>query len=305
MTGAHDTVVCTVVHPGVLSYFGPWLASVSAQSDQAFDLCLALDGVDARQLPKLPHAGRMVRLIESVPGRSPAEVRTALFVQVIDSHEVIVTVDADDVLMTGRLAAAKQDATRADLAACAMELIDDAGASLGRRFCVLADASSGALGRLLPRANVFGLSNATWRAGTLRGCLPVPRGVVAVDWFLATAAWLAGARLSLDDRVLMAYRQHATNIARILPPFSPAMVRSATDIVLRHQRATTGRLQRASRATAESLSRALRKTERFSAAVVPDDDLLEAYCVELNRLPPPQAWWTIVADPALEDLWRP
>ncbi|HEY5388871.1 MAG TPA: glycosyltransferase family A protein, partial [Thermoleophilia bacterium] len=155
----HQTALCAVVHPGALPFLPAWCSSVARQTDQSFDLCVALDGVTEAELPELPGAGRRLRVVRPAPSSSPVKVRNALFGEVVESHEFVVAVDADDVLAPQRIAFAKQDVERADLAACAMELIDHAGVSLGRRFGALADASSDALARLLPRANVFGLSN--------------------------------------------------------------------------------------------------------------------------------------------------
>lgn len=302
---AHEAVLCVVVHRGVLPFLPAWCASVAAQSDRAFDLCVALDGVAPEELPSLPGEGREVQFVHPAPGRSPAEVRNELFAAVVGAYKLIVAADADDLLAPERVAGARGGAARADLSACAMELIDHAGTPLGRRFCALADTSADALGRLLPRANVFGLSNTAWRAATLRACLPAPPGVVAVDWYLATAAWLRGARLAVDARPLMAYRQYADNTARVVPPFTPAVVRAAAAIVLGHQRAVVAELAPEAGARGAALRAALGVSERFAAVVLGDEARLAGYCAALARLPAPQAWWTIVADPALEEMWTP
>ncbi len=300
-TPRHDTAVCATVHAGVLPFLEPWLASLRTQTDQAFDLCVAVDGVAPTDLPDLPDEGRLVHVVRPAAGSTPVEVRNALFGEATAAWELIVAVDADDVLGPRRVGAAKDPGD--DLCACVLELVDRDGAALGRRFCEVGDDTPEGLGRLLPRANVFGLSNTVWRAGLLRECLPVPAGVLAADWYLATAAWLRGAALRLDRRPLMSYRQYGANIARVVPPFAPAVVRAATAVVLAHQCAVAGRLAAGAGGEAAALAAARRATERFAAAVVADEEALAAYCAALDRLPPPQAWWTIVADPALEDMW--
>ena len=70
-----------------------------------------------------------------------------------------------------------------------------------------------------PRNNVFGLSNSAFRSDLLRRCLPIPADAVLVDWFLATRAWLMGARMAFDPEVEMDYRQYGGNMARVGPPF--------------------------------------------------------------------------------------
>jgi len=47
-----------------------------------------------------------------------------------------------------------------------------------------------------------------------------------------------------------------------------------------------------------------RGLDAFAAAIA-EPALLERYVRAVNALPPPQAWWTMVANPELEGLWRP
>jgi cellulose synthase/poly-beta-1,6-N-acetylglucosamine synthase-like glycosyltransferase len=297
-----DTALCSTIYPAVLPFVSPWLASVLAQTDSDFDLWLAVDGVDDEVLqPLLTEIP--VRLVRAVPGSTPAEVRSVLFGRLVEGYEVIVMVDADDVLAPTRVAAARRPAGSCDVGACALELIGADGAPLGRRFGELADASAAGLAQLLPRANVFGLSNSTYRADVLRACLPLPSSCVAADWYLATAAWLRGARLGLDPAAHMFYRQHGNNIAPVMAPFTAATVRSATNVVRAHQQNVREQLSEIAGDNGPALVAARRVLAAFMRIVV-DDAALAAYVAALNELPSPQAWWRIVAHPDLEDLWR-
>jgi hypothetical protein len=217
-----------------MPYAAPFLASVAGQSDADVDVWLALDGVTAGQVRALMPVGLAVRFVRAPAGSTPAEVRTALFTEVSGSYELVVLVDADDVLEASRVAAAKAATREADVSACAMRLIDGAGADLGHAFGMLPDGSPAALDRLLARGNVFGLSNSCYRTAVLAACLPVPPACVAADWYLVTAARLRGARLALDAGRHMRYRQYGANIAPVLPPFSAAAISRATDIVQAH-----------------------------------------------------------------------
>lgn len=299
---AHDIAVCSTIHPGVLPYLRPWAESLAAQTDPGFDLWVAADGVADGDLAVLAENGLKVEAVRPTAGSTPAEVRSELFAAVTGDYELVVAVDADDVMAPERVAAARRSMAAADLCACAMDLIDGEGRLLRPGFCALDDASPGALGALLPRGNVFGLSNTVWRASVLRGCLPLPQ-VVAADWFLATAAWLGGARLALDRAPLMLYRQYGDNTAKVVPPFTAVDVRAATEVVLTHQHAVAAHLAAAAGPHRAALDEARLATERFAVAIA-DPGLLEAYTAALDRLPPPRVWWTIVAHPELEDLWN-
>lgn len=297
-----DTALCSTIYPAVLPFVPFWLASVLAQTDSDFDLWLAVDGVDDEALqPLLTEIP--VRLVRAAPGSTPAEVRSVLFGRLVEDYDVIVMVDADDVLAPTRVAAARRQAGSCDVGACVLELIGADGAPLGRRFGELADASAAGLAQLLPRANVFGLSNSTYRADVLRACLPLPSSCIAVDWYLATAAWLRGARLALDPAAHMFYRQHGNNIAPVVSPFTAAAVRSATSVVRAHQQNVGEQLSEIAGDNGPALVAARRVLAAFMR-IVGDDAALAAYVAALNELPSPQAWWRIVAHPDLEDLWR-
>ncbi len=299
-----SAVLCATIHPGVMAYAAPFLASVAAQSDPDVDVWLALDGVGDGEVQALMPAGLAVRFVRAPAGSTPAEVRTALFGEVSASraYELVVLADADDVLEASRVAAAKAATREADVSACAMRLIDAAGADLGRAFGAPAGGSPAALDGLLPRGNVFGLSNSCYRTAVLADCLPLPAACVAADWYLVTAARLRGARLALDAGRHMRYRQHGANIAPVLPPFSTAAIRRATAIVRTHHE-LVATLDGENGALRAALGAARSAVEAFAAAI-DDPALLERYAQAVNELPPPQAWWTMVANPELEGLWR-
>ena len=81
--------------------------------------------------------------------------------------------------------------------------------------------TEGALGSLLASCNVYGFSNTAYRTEAIVGCLEVDPEVIAMDWLVATRAYLAGASFTFDETPRMAYRQYDANIAGVLPPFRP------------------------------------------------------------------------------------
>src|SRR4030095_8527297 len=92
------------------------------------------------------------------------------------------------------------------------------------------------LAALLPRGNIFGMSNSAYRAAVLARCLPVPPDCVLPDCLLASRALALGARLTWDNAPRMGYRQYANNCARILPPFTAQGVLTAAALVVQHYR---------------------------------------------------------------------
>ena len=234
-------------------------------------------------------------------GASPAEVRAHAIGRMVDEYDAIVFTDSDDLLHPERVAAARAALESADVAACALRMVDAEARYLGIDFGPV-DGEDPV--EMLPRNNVFGLSNTAYRTQVLRGCLPIPAENPLVDWLLATRAQALGARMTFDPTPLMSYRQHGENIARVLPPFSPAEVDAAARHVLRHYRSLLdgpvplGDPQR-TRIDAES-----RRVREFHLALAESAERRQRYIEALNALPPHYVWWWCVANPKLEDVWR-
>jgi hypothetical protein len=132
----------------------------------------------------------------------------------------------------------------------------------------------------------------------------VPAGCTLIDWFLATRAWVNGARLSFDEEPEMYYRQHASNTARVLLPLTAAQVLEGTRRVLDHyghvlESGMPGPPWKQGRLVA-----AWRQALQFYRSVSGSAARLNRYVRALGELRPPRVWWWFVAHPDLEDLWR-
>jgi len=299
------TAVYSTVHEGVLPYAAEWAASVSRQTDMDFDLWLAVDGVSDQRLAEVTPTGIEVHVQRPPNGATPATIRSDAFATLAAEYDCVVLVDADDVLDESRVAAAVSDLETHDVSACALRLIDSAGWDLGRDFGRIQTDGEFDPGKVLPRWNVVGGSNSAYRSSALKACLPLPEELQIVDWYVAMAAWASGARFRLDSTARMQYRQHSDNMAKVVPPFTAGGVRSATQLVLRHY-STVLRCMTALRGDARAAVASARgDVSLFADNLLGDQRALEDYVQALNKLSPPQMWWTIVANPDLETLWRP
>jgi hypothetical protein len=294
------TALYTTIHPGVMPFVRAWWTSVCGQTDTAFDLWLGIDGVKPAELEDAVGGPIEGRLLEAEAGWTPALIRQNALAEIVESYESVVLVDSDDVLLPERVQAAKSALQECDLTACAMHLIDAAGAQLGVVMTVPAVAS---LCSLLVSQNVFGFSNTAYRCSTLRQCLPLSADLALADWYLATRACLADARLGFDPEPRMLYRQHPKNIARVVPPFTAAEVATAARLVLDHYRVVSENANNVSPLLLE-LEEARVRVDTFARRVEEDPDLMRRYVQALNCLPPHHLWWSLVAHPALEDLWN-
>lgn len=278
-----------------------WYRSLRQQTDQDFQLWIGLDVLGSESIQNMLGPELKANWVVAPPGSTPAQVRQQALVQILATCAVVVLVDSDDLLHPSRVAAARADLRTSELAGCALRLIDQQGKDLGLTFGL----PSGLRPEdVLPRNNVFGFSNSAFRSDLLRRCLPIPADAVLVDWFLATRAWLLGARLAFDQVPRMDYRQHPTNIARVRFPFSRDQVISETALVRRHFQLLLAEPSRNFVAERESALRAVKaEVEEFHRQIVLHPNQLDEYVQALNALHPPRIWWCCVAYPALGHMW--
>lgn len=293
----------TTVYPGVEPYLPEWYRSVRAQTDQDFRLWMGLDAVSADAVRDVLGTDPGAVCVAAHTGDAPAQVRQRALAQIVDAHDAVVLVDSDDVLYPSRVASARAALQESDVAACALRVVDGQGRDLGLTFAL---PSPGGADAVLPRNNIFGLSNSSFRTAVLRRCLPIPGDAVMVDWYLATLAWLLGARFRADAEIGMAYRQYGTNTARVLPPYEPAQVTRDTERVRQHfARVRSAAPEAASADRLEAVKRAAAEVDVFYRRVVLQPAVFERYLVDLNALEPAPHWWACVAHPALRQMWAP
>lgn len=296
-----NIAVYTAIYPGVERYLRDWFASLRAQTDRDFQLWVSLDGISASAVQEAFGAQVEAVWVENESGDTPAQVRQRAFERIVERHEAVVFVDSDDILHPARVAAARAALRSADLVACALRLVDQTGRDLGTTLSLPAGASAQGV---LPRHNIFGLSNTAYSTELLRRCLPIPREVAIVDWFLASRAWLMGARVSFDPNVGMDYRQHGSNMVRVLPPFSEARVREDTEHVRKHFRLLSETMPAGVvPERVEEMQRVAQDVEQFHQRVVSSGEQLSKYVSALNDLVVPPLWWTAVAHPSLARMW--
>ena len=288
------------MYPAVVPYLAPWYESVAAQTDRDFDLWISVDGMAVDDAAAAMRAHPRAIWMHAPRGASPSAIRQLAIERMASAYDAIIFVDSDDVMHPSRVAAARRMLRDAEVAACALRIIDGEGRDLGHTF-----GPEGALDvdTLLPRYNVFGLSNSAYRSALLRRCLPIPPSCVASDWLLATRAWALGAALAFDATPRMSYRQHGANTARVLLPFAARDVRAATACVVDHYRYLLESGWTLPVPVRRALCAARERVERFRRAIIAREATLAAYVDALNALTPRYVWWWCVAHPELEAIW--
>lgn len=298
----HRLAVYTTIYPGVEMYLPDWYRSLQAQTDQDFQLWIGLDGIEARAVETVIGAHLEAVWVPSQADNTPARIRQTSLAQIVEDFDAVVLVDSDDILHPTRIAAARAATQTSELAACALRLVDHQGQDLGMTLTLPGHAAPD---KVLPRNNVFGFSNSAYRSELLRRCLPLPADVVLIDWFLATRAWLTGAKLAFDPVVRMDYRQHAANTAPIRFTFDANRVIRDTRKVLDHYRfLLASPMENALPDRWAKVQEAAEDVQLFSEQVTSQPKSLENYVRDLNTLEPQVVWWWDVAQPALQWMWK-
>ena len=289
--------VVTAIYPSVMRYIEDFFNSLDAQTDQSFDLWVGVDGVDEKTIFSTLGKNISAKFVP-VPFRAtPAVVRNKVLEQALQKCDAVALVDADDILDKSRVEAAKKSAGEWDVTATAMKYINNEGKAVAGFFDPgLGDSS-------LVKNNVFGFSNTTWRAQVLASFLPVPANCVLMDWFISTLALYSGASFGYDEECRMLYRQHHGNIAASRAPFSPAQITKATALVIGHYDLVLNAFAERRLEQINKFSEARDYVKQFSKAIS-DQNVLAQYVAALNLLSNKHVWWSCVAQPELEDLWK-
>lgn len=291
----------TTVYPGVEPFLRDWYRSVRAQTDQNYRLWIGLDALEIGAVREAMGGDPQATWIEAAFGETPAQIRQRALAQIVETCDGVVLVDSDDVLHISRVAAARLALQESDLAGCALRLVDQRGRDLGLTFSLPPQTKPE---DVLPRNNIFGLSNTAFRAELLSRCLPIPAAVKLVDWFLATRAWLFGSVLSFDRIIQMDYRQHGANMARVRPPFNSQQIVQDTELVRWHFQAVRAASRKNCMADRlAELEQVAADVETFYQGVVLQPTRLECYVHALNALEPALLWWSCVAHPSLAYMW--
>jgi hypothetical protein len=302
--GAEDSMtlaVYTTIYPGVEPYLLDWYGSLRQQTDQDFQLWIGLDELASQAIENMLESDLKANWVVAHPGARPAEIRQQALARIVESCDGVVLVDSDDLLHPSRVASARADLQASELAGCGLRLVDQEGSDLALTFSLPPQLEPE---DVFPRNNVFGFSNSAFRSDLLRRCLPIPAEAVLVDWFLATRAWLSGARLSFDPVTRMDYRQHPANTARVRFPVNREQVVSDTALVRQHfQLLLDEPIWNAVKERDSALRAAIADVEEFHQRIVLHSAKLAEYVRALNALRPAPLWWCCVAYPALGYMW--
>jgi len=291
----------TTAYPEGKQFLPDFFTSLAAQTDRKFDLWVGLDRILEAELDEFLCDDYTVTFVQGKNNESNISLRQRAIEQIIEQYSGIVFVDSDDILDPTRVSAGRFSLEHYDVYGCAMKIIDERGSDLGISFQIPSDSH---IASLLLRFNIFGMSNTSYSSEILKKCLPFPIDCVLLDWFIATRAWAHDARMYFDPVQRMSYRQHSSNTARVIPPFTQEQITKSTDLVLKHYNLVSNNIPELPRSKRILIKTAQTYVESFYYSINQSSVIFREYIRELNKLPSNHIWWSCVAHPDLEAIWK-
>lgn len=297
----NTSALFTTVYPEGIKYLNDWYNSVNHQDTSDFDIWIGCDRLSTEEAQNAMGSTIEATWIIRNENESPIQFRERAIRKMIDQYSGIIFVDSDDILEPSRVSSAQNALEHCDAYGCSMSIINENGNDLSIEFNRPPNVE---ISKLLLRNNIYGLSNTAYRSEILKKCLPFPKNSVLLDWFIATRAINNNAKMFFDDTPRMKYRQHSTNTARVLPPFSNQQIINATELVLQHYDIVLKCIPELSHLFKENIVFAKSEILSFYSTISQSTEKLNEYTKRLNNLPAEHIWWSCVAHSDLEDLWK-
>lgn len=294
-----ETALFTVIYPTIERYLFDWYNSMMMQSDHDYDLWVVLDRINPKAVYGIIGEYVEANWIEINNKCSPTQIRSIGLENIAGDYSNIILVDSDDILEPTRVEAAKRFLAKSDVNTCAMLIVDETAQSTGKIFTFNDDAD---FFSSILTTNVFGLSNTAYRGDILKACLPLPNSCRLADWYLATKSCSLGAQVSFDRETRMRYRQHGSNIARVIPPFTPLQILHDTELVISHYQQVLSNVVFAPNEE-EKITNHYQHLQFFYQVMLSSNTKIKEYVKSLNNISENRVWWSHIADPRLNYIW--
>jgi hypothetical protein len=291
----------TTLYPEGERFFDDFFRSLSCQTDRAFDLWIGLDRFPESKIEYYCSDDLSITSISRLNNETNVQLRQRALEEMIDEYRGIAFVDSDDILATSRVSEARAALDYCDVYGCSMRIVDVNGVDLSLSFNKPQNIS---IDSILPRFNIFGMSNTCYSSEILGKCMPFPVDCILLDWFVATRAWIHDAKMAFDPVQRMCYRQYAANTARVVPPFTEEQIVRSAELVKQHYSFILHDIPELAGSKKGIIQIASDNFEEFWSAITGSPPTLTEYVEQLNALPADHIWWSCIAHPDLESLWK-
>jgi len=241
--------IATAAYPTNPSFVADFVTGVAAASSGQGDVKLIVAaeyGFEAAAaLGRLP-AGVMLDLRPASKPMTPAGLRRVMVEAAVQSEaEIVVFADFDDRLLPEALDLHAEALADAAISYGDMELIDEKGHSLGRRFYEGTGVPAHFIGNsAIADRNFIGFTNSAIRSANLKSEIPpIPDTVAAADWWFYTMILASGVRANQTRRKVTDYRVRRESIVGHTISANPTVLRQRALLALNHYAALSDELQ--------------------------------------------------------------
>lgn len=231
--------IATAVYPQDQRLTANYLAGIGANArghgpvtlvavaDCDFDAEAAL-----RPLPD----GILLELHRATVARTPAGLRHVMVEAASHAQaDMIVFTDFDDRAHPDALARHAGALENADVSYGDLDLMDDAGVAIGRRFFDGAKVPEQANASDLRRRNFIGFGNSAARRDALNGvAMSLPDDVVAADWWFFSVLLAGGRNARSAGGPVSMYRLHANSVLGGISAGTRSELQRRAEIALQH-----------------------------------------------------------------------
>jgi len=206
-----NTLVVTVVYPGVDTYLTDYIDSFLNQTDMNFDWIIFNDQLNTCHLTNFSKYHIIICNLQK--GYSPAEIRGFAIDYACDNgYRFVIFSDADDYYSSNRVFDAKNNLESNDFVFCELDIVDRDRNILKSNILqsLRVRDSYNNIDEILDK-NIFGLSHSAIRCEVISG-MHIPANIIATDWWLFSLLLINGSRGVFLCNSKTYYRQTEANL---------------------------------------------------------------------------------------------
>jgi len=206
----NETAFISAVYPGVEEYLGDFLTSLAAQDYKSFDVIIVNDGLEDCEEKLSLHYDLNIRTV-SADG-TPAQVRKEGIRYLCENdYKTVIFGDSDDYFAPNRIGKLLSCLGTNDVVLNELTLVDKKKNVIEKHYLSerLKDGQSVPF-CYIRNKNCFGFSNTATRVSLLKD-IPIPKDLIAVDWYIFSYLLTIGARAVFTSATETFYRQYSNN----------------------------------------------------------------------------------------------
>ncbi|MEG0370965.1 MAG: hypothetical protein RR645_01570 [Clostridium sp.] len=209
------TLVYTVAFPQTDKYYKEIFNSLNGQDTCDFDFLIVRENVNIDIY--LQGFNVDIKIIDVIGETTPIKNRMLAINYGIDNkYENIIAIDIDDVMDKNRISKIIRGLSKCDIYVHDLRIINEDSRVIKKSFINSRVNNDKILDfQDIMFYNFIGFGNMGFKSEWIKRAFPIPKEIIAVDWWIASTMLLEGAKAIYSDEVLISYRQYDNNIASL------------------------------------------------------------------------------------------